>query len=410
MPALSFEPLPAAPGPLAGTRILDLTDRIAAYGPKLLTSLGAETLLIEPPTGVHRRRRPPFATHLPGGEDAASLYFLHYDAGKQSVTLDVETAAGRGLLRRLLATVDVVVDNGALHRLGFDLDELARQSPPLVVVAVTPFGLAGARPHWQAGDLILQAMSGMTSLFGYRNERPARFGPEQAYELGGLAAALAALIGLYRARHTGQGEAYDIAIEQVCALVTLQMSNASIFHQYGYARARALRGPGLPNALYETRDGFVAFNPYRKAKELLRMLTAAGAAEDLPDSLALRPETELAIDKHVDGVVRRFCAARTRAEVIAAAQAHNMMGLAVNDAADLVNDPFLQQRAFFVQVPHPELGAPFTDLGPPIRFGATPFQLDRRPPLLGEHTAAVLAQVGVDDDTLAKLRAEGVAG
>jgi benzylsuccinate CoA-transferase BbsE subunit len=396
------------PGPLAGVRVLDLTDRMAAYGPKLLAGLGAEVVLVEPPGGIQRRRRPPHVASLPGGERAAGLYFLHYDAGKRSVTLDLAAQAGRDLLRRLLDCVDIVFDNGALARLGFDPEALARKTPPLVVVSVTPFGLRSARSDWHGGDLICQAMSGMIGLFGWRDERPARFGPEQAYEMGGLAAALGALIALYRARGVGEGEVIDIAIERVCALVTLQMSNASVYHQFGVNRARSPRGEGVRGVLYETRDGYVMLGAYRRPRELVQMLADAGAAEDLPELRARLSEAEFAADAHVEDVVRRFAARCTRAELVDAAQAHAMLALPVNDAADLIADPFLKGRAFFVQVPHPELEAAFADAGPPMRLGRTPYRIAGRPPLLGEHTDSVLARIGLDAAAVARLRARGV--
>src|SRR5579884_501336 len=159
------------PGPLASVRVLDLTDRMAAYGPKLLAGLGAEVTLVEPPGGAAQRRRPPFFTRLSSGGDAPSLYFLHYNAGKRSLTLDIAAAAGRALLRRLLDFVDIVFDNGTLARLGMEPEALTREAP-LVVVSTTPFGLAGARPHWRGGDLVCQAMSGMIGLFGFHDERP----------------------------------------------------------------------------------------------------------------------------------------------------------------------------------------------------------------------------------------------
>jgi benzylsuccinate CoA-transferase BbsE subunit len=395
------------PGPLAGVRVLDLTDRMAAYGPKLLAGLGAEVTLVEPPGGAAQRRRPPFFTRLSSGGDAPSLYFLHYNAGKRSLTLDIAAAAGRALLRRLLDFVDIVFDNGTLARLGMDPEALTRESP-LVVVSTTPFGLAGARPHWRGGDLVCQAMSGMIGLFGFHDERPARIGPEQAYEMAGLASALGALIALFRARREGAGEFIDIAVERVCALVTLQMSNASVYHQFGVYRQRAPRAEGLHGVLYETRDGYVAMSAYRKPDALVAMLADAGAADDLVDLRARLSESQFVTDPHVEEIVRRFAAGLTRAELVERAQSYGMLGLPVNDAADLVHDSFLQERAFFVQVPHPELETVFTDAGAPMRFGRTPYRIDRRPPLLGEHTAETLAGIGIDAPALEQLRREGV--
>src|SRR5215211_3645720 len=156
MTALNTSPDQQPPGPLHGVRVLDLIDGAAAYGPKLLVGLGASVIRVERPDGSKHRHRPPLVRSL--DSDGPSLYFLHYNAGKQGITLDPDRDEGRALLARLLDHSDIVFDNGELSRLGFDLDALTAQRP-LVVVSVTPFGLRGPRSSWRGGDLVCQAMS-----------------------------------------------------------------------------------------------------------------------------------------------------------------------------------------------------------------------------------------------------------
>jgi formyl-CoA transferase len=397
---------PAA-GPLNGIRALDLIDDAAAYGPKLLAGLGAEAIRVEPPSGAEHRLRPPFYRVMPGADGDYSLYFCHYNAGKKGITLDLESKAGCDLLVKLLNSVDVVFDNGELTRLGFDPQRLAATTP-LVVVSVTPFGLSSARAHWLGSDLICQAMSGMLNLFGFSDERPARFGPAQASEMGGMAAALGALIALFgRGRHGG-GELVDIAIERVCALVTFQMGNASMYHQFGVNRLREVRGRALPATLYETRDGFVTLAANRRPDALLAMLQDAGAAEGLPELRCTLSEAEFISHPRVDEVVRRFAAGRASAGLIETAQAHGMLGLPIHDVAALLADPFLQRRAFFVDVEHPELGRTLTHTGAPMRFSRTPYRVGPRPPLLAEHNAEVYGRLDLDAAALERLRGEGV--
>ena len=113
-------------------------------------------------------------------------------------------------------------------------------------------------------------------------------------------------------------------------------------------------------------------------------------------------------DPDVEDALRRFCAGTTRAALVEAAQANGMLGLPVNDIADLLADPFLRSRAFFVEVEHPELGIAGVDSGAPVRFCTSPYRAARRPPLLGEHNAEVYASIGIDVDARARLHAEGV--
>ncbi|MGD9892395.1 MAG: CaiB/BaiF CoA transferase family protein [Dehalococcoidia bacterium] len=367
--------------------------------------MGADVIRVERPDGSKHRRRPPLVRSLEA--DGPSLYFLHYNAGKLGITLDPDRVEGRALLSHLLDHADIVFDNGELSRLGFDLDALAAAGP-LVVVSVTPFGLNSPRSSWRGGDLVCQAMSGMIGLYGDRESRPARIGPEQAFEIGGMAATLGGLIALYGARRTGLGEVVDIAIQRVSTMVTLQMSNASMYHQFGVARGRRPREEVMHGALYETCDGWVLLGAYRRLDELLAMLGDGDTGHELRAARQQLGDDAFIRDPDVEATLRRFCAGMTRAALVDAAQASGMLGLPVNDVADLIADPFLQSRAFFVEVEHPELGIVGVDSGAPVRFSASPYRASRRPPLLGEHNAEVYASIGVDEHALARLRAEGV--
>ncbi len=341
---------------MAGTRALDLIDGLGAYGPRLLVGLGVEVIRVEPPGGSTQRRRLPLYEMVEGpAETAPSLYFLHYNAGKKGITLDTGTSPGRDLMRRLLDDVEIVFDNGTLAGMGFDLDALAAKSPPLVVVSVTPFGLSSARSAWLGDDLICQAMSGMIGYFGYRGERPARFGPQQASEMSGLAAALGALIALYDARRNGRGDVIDIAAERVGALVTFQMSNASLYHQFGFKRARHLRGAEA-TTLYEASDGFVQMGAFRNLAPLQKVFERAGEGEGLAEIAASLAGRRIRRATRACGeVIRSFVGARTRWQVAEAIQAEDVMCVPVNDVADLVADPFLRGRAFFAEVEQPGL-------------------------------------------------------
>jgi benzylsuccinate CoA-transferase BbsE subunit/naphthyl-2-methylsuccinate CoA transferase subunit len=394
-------------GAMAGFRVLDLVDGLGAYGPKLLGGLGADVVRLEPPGGSTQRRASPLLQSADSASSPVSLHFAHYNAGKMAITLDTGTVAGLRVLERLLDQFDVVFDNGALAGLGFELDKLAGKSPPLVIVSITPFGLNSVRSTWLGGDLICQAMSGMISYYGYRGERPARFGPHQASEISGLAAALGAQIALFSARRTGRGEVIDIAAERVGALVTFQMSNASLYHQFGFRRLRHERGQS-ELTLYMARDGYVQMGAFRNLQPLLAVLEEFGAAQGLREVAADLPEGEFGRDPRVREAIAAFVSQRPRMEVCMAVQARNVMCVPVNDVADLVNDPFLNQREFFADVQLPGSDAPVKDGGVPFRMGLTPFQCGGRVPLPGQDNETVYARIGIDRDELQRLEREGV--
>jgi benzylsuccinate CoA-transferase BbsE subunit len=402
----------AESGPLAGIRVLDMIDGMGVYGPRLFASMGADVIRVEPPGGAAHRRREPL--YRAGSETTAngerpSLYFLHYNAGKRGITLDGSQPRGRELLAKLLGEVDAVFDNGQLARWGFDLNELAAAEPPLVVVSVTPFGLEGERSEWLGSDLICQAMGGMIQIFGVRNERPARFGPEQGSEMSGLAAALGALITLFGARRGNGGELVDIAVERVCALPTLQMGNASLFHQFGFRRERVGAGLDIPGGLYRARDGYLTIGAFRvRSDAIVDVMQEFGVGDELVELRDRSPGLSFIDSPDLGDALARAVATLPRQELMDAIQDRGIHALPVTDSEQLVNDPFLQQRGFFVDIEEPTLGLSFSDMAVPMRFGASNARVGRRPPLLGEHNSEVFASLGVDGAELAQLEAAGV--
>jgi crotonobetainyl-CoA:carnitine CoA-transferase CaiB-like acyl-CoA transferase len=395
------------PKALDGIRVLDLIDGPGAYGPKLLVSMGADVVRVEKPAGgLDRQRQSPWTT--PEQPLQPGTHFVHYNAGKRGITLDIAQPAGRALLERLLPTASIVFDNGALVRAGFSIDELISRKPAMVIVSVTPFGLKGPHAGWSGSDLIVQAMSGMISFFGYEGERPMRFGAAQAEQMCGLAAAFGALVAWHGRCRTGDGEFVDIAMDQVCSLTTFQMANASLYHQFGFVRRRTERTKGLPLGLYEALDGYFAFNAWRDVDgtiALLERFQAGTGLRELYDSVGAEAFQR---DSRARGAVSAFIIGRTRAELTELVQSAGLMGLPVHDVADLRKDPFLNERAFFVDIDVPGFPAAIPDAGVPVRMLGTPLVPGRRPPLLGEHNAELFGNLGLSLAELDALRKEGV--
>lgn len=394
---------------LEGLRVLDLIDGMGAYAGRLLAGLGAEVILVEPSGGHHRRsrlRRYRAVNHADADGASPGLYFLHYDAGKSSITLNPSSAEGLGVLDRLLHSMDIVLDNGHLASWGFDLEGLTARRR-LVIVSVTPFGLSGPRADWQGGDLICQAMGGMIALYGYRDERPMRFGEEQASEMAGMAAALSALVATYGARAEGVGEVVDLAVQRVAAMVPMQLQNASMYHQFGVVKSRRPRSQG-GERMYRTRDGFVSFSVAREPRRAVEVLDRLGVGEEIRALLQEHGEQGLVASGLAETAVARAVQGLSRDQVTEAAQAAGVMSLPVYDAGDVARDPFLQERAFFVDVECPEVGSTLTNAALPFLVDGRRFAHGRRAPLLGEHTTAVLASVGLEASEIEHLRAMGV--
>jgi benzylsuccinate CoA-transferase BbsE subunit len=248
------ERLDADAGPLDGVRVLDTCDELGVYATRLLTQLGAEVIRPEPPGGDPMRAFSPLA----GG---VSLYFVHFNAGKRSVTLDLADAGGIDRLGRLIATCNAVVESGqanAVLSVRVGIERLRAWRPDLVLVSVAPFGLSGPRRDWTRGDLVVAAEGGLLALNGRPDAPP--YGPsgEQAAHMAGLVAANAALLGIFDQQRTGRGYAIEVPAAHAATLATLQMANANYYTWHGRVPKR--RGIGqLPafRSLFQANDGWI---------------------------------------------------------------------------------------------------------------------------------------------------------
>jgi len=249
---------------LSPFRVLDLTNQRGLLCGKAMADLGAEVILVEPPGGSPARRLAPFYHDQPGPE--RSLYWFAYCANKRSVTVNLETADGRELFKRLVETADVVLDsqdNGYLAGLGLGYQELRQVTPDLVMTCITPYGLDGPYSGFKANDLCLWAMGGFAYLTGDADRPPVQISFPQAYLNASLEGAVATMVALYHRETTGQGQQVDVSIQ---ASVSRNLMNAPLFWETsGVNLARS--GPyrvGLSvssgqRVLWKCADGEVSF-------------------------------------------------------------------------------------------------------------------------------------------------------
>jgi len=402
-------------------RVLDLTRDLGAYCTKLLADLGADVIKIEPPGGDPARAVPPFF-HDRAGPDH-SLYFLNLNTNKRSVVLDLDDEAGREALRGLVATADVVVESfapGTLDNLGLGYDDLRAIKPDLILTSVTGFGGSGPHAGLLAPDIVGVAMAGIMWLAGDPDDPPNLPFGNQGYLSASIQAASGTMMALYHRDLTREGQHVDVSMQE--ALLIAQETAMQ-----GYDMTKAVRGrtgargvlpvvlPGL--GPYEASDGWVwsyvgtpAGAPWRN---LYAWMQEEGAAEDLGDEpyhgvidqLDIRFLTGLALSAddrekhgpalaHIDEVLRRFFATRTKWQLYEEGQGRRLLIGIVSTPEDLANNPQLAARNWLQSVEHAALGEAVPYPGPPYRLSETPWRIDRSPPQLGEHTDEVLREIG----------------
>lgn len=398
--------------PLYGTRVLDLAGPIGVYCTKLLADLGADVVRIEPPEGDPARRTGPFYHDEPHPEK--SLRFFHYNTSKRSITLSLETADGRVLLKRLAATADILVETfapGYMDGLGIGYKHLSAINPRIIVTSITPFGQTGPYRHWKGADIVGQAMGGLMYLIGFPDRAPTQVGGNQGYHQASLHGCAATLIALYHQRLTGEGQHVDQSMHDAVPLS--QQTGTPYYAIKGESRVRPGDHRESPaRGYFECKDGGVfgtRVDP-RYWHELLDWMESEGY-----DVARFRTE-EWSQEKYrqehqaeFNSVLEVFFKDKTRDEICDEAQRRHIWICQVNTAADLLRDPQLVDGGYFLQVEHPDLQDVLTYPGAPFRMEATPWHIRRSAPRTGENNEEIYVQeLGLTPEELVTLKSAGV--
>ena len=367
-----------ARGPLAGVRVLDLTQVLSGpYCTMLLADMGADVLKVEPPTGDVARRWGP---HLEPADESvpAALahayggYFASINRNKRSTCLDLTDPDGVQTLLGLVDEADILVENfrvGVMDRVGLSYETLHARNPRLVYVSIRGFGdpRTGLSPYadWPAFDIIAQAMGGIMSITGEDAEHPLKVGPGVGDIFPAVLAATGALAALVHARQTGQGQLVDVGMyDSVLALTERIVYQHSMTGQVPEPQGNT--HPLLcPYGLIRTSDGFVAV-----ASPTDNHWRAMVGAMDLPHLLAdERLETNVGRVAHAGEVyaaIESWSTTLTSQQVIDALQGIVPCG-PVNTAAQIAVDPHVRARSMIVEVDHPS-GRTIGITGSPVKF------------------------------------------
>jgi crotonobetainyl-CoA:carnitine CoA-transferase CaiB-like acyl-CoA transferase len=391
-------------GPLAGVRVLDLTQMMAGpYCTMILGDLGADVVKVESPGGDGTRRFEPF--HPDDEARPYGGYFHSINRGKRSIAVDLKHPDGAELVRKLAADADVLVENfrdGVLDRLGLGYEALAERNPRLVYAAVRGFGdhRTGESPYasWPAYDLTAQAMGGFLGITGLP-EQPIKAGPGLGDIFPGTLLVIGILAALHERSTSGLGQFVDVAMyDAVLALCE------RIVHQHGYTGGVPGRTgndhPILsPFDVLVTKDGHVTVASPSDA-HWVELCSIMGRPELATDARFVDNAARLANADAVRAVCAAWTVDRTTAEVVDALAGRVPVG-PVNDVAAIVADPHVAARDMVVSLPHPGVDRPITVAGLAVKLTRTPGTVDRRAPLLSEHAREIAALVGADADELA---------
>lgn len=390
---------------LSGVRVLDLTHYVAGpYCTKILADYGADVVKVERPSlGDRARGMGPFPDDKPHAE--SSGLFLYLNTNKKSITLNLKSLAGVGILKELVKQVNVVVENFSprvMPGLGLDYETLKRINPSLVMVSISNFGQTGPYRDCRATDLTIWGLSGILYELGEPDREPLKMGSNVAEYVAGLYGALAALSALYYRDETGVGQHVDVSMLE--AFHTMQPSMTLVFSMAGFVRKRA--GIHFPWGILACQDGYVGFYlPTQTHWESLCTLL------DMPE-LRDKPEYETPMMREerrdeVTAIIVSWLQGKRMEDVFHAAQELRLPLTLVPNAEQIFDMPQHKDRGYFVDIDHPVVGK-LTYPGAPFKLGETPWQA-RQAPLLGEHNKEVYCtRLGYSEKQLAKLGEEGV--
>ena len=385
---------------LDGIRVIDLSRFVA--GPfccQILGDNGADVVKVEKPDGETARQMPPFA-------DGESLYFIAYNGSKRGITINLRSADGLALLRRLIAKADIVVENfraGTMEQMGLGYEAMAVTNPGLIMVSISGFGSQGPYTGRPAFDEIIQSMSGLTSLTGEADGPPMLTGTYIADFVTGIYGALGAMLALTQRSKSGRGQWVQMNLLQ--SLISILNTTVSRYLLLGEAPRRQGNRNVLiaPGNIYRARDGHVAVECLTQDmwEDLAR---AIGREELIRDSRFVDVVSRKRHADELDGEVQAWMAERATDEIVSSLERHSIPCGPVLDIPSLVRDPQFQANETVVQVEYPGLG-PVPVLAPPIRLSGDATPRRGRPPRLGEHTQEVLSEwLGLGEADLQSLR------
>jgi crotonobetainyl-CoA:carnitine CoA-transferase CaiB-like acyl-CoA transferase len=369
-----------------------------------LADMGARVIKIEHPDGGDDTRHwgPPFLN----GE---STYFLSINRNKQSVTLDFKTPRGRAVLDRLLSRADVLVENfrpGTLARQGLDYTSLSAVYPRLIYASLSGYGHTGPRAHEPGYDAVLQGEGGLMSHTGAPDGPPFRLGVAVADIVTGLFAVQGILLALVARQQSGRGQHVDVAmLDSVAALLTYQ---AGIVFATGQSPGRlGNRHPSIaPYDTFDAADGPIIL-AVGNDDQWQRFCHAAALDTAASDPRFLTNAGRVQHGEALRSLLTPVMKSRTRADWTARLVAAGVPAGPVRPVNEALADPQLAAREMLTHLTHAAAGD-ITVLGVPVKLSDTPGGVRSAPPILGEHTDSVLAELGYDATEIASLRHEHV--
>lgn len=396
---------PIQQAPLAGLRVIELGQLIAGpFCGQLLGDFGADVIKVEAPD----RPDPARDWGAVKYQDQGLLWPI-IARNKKSITLNLRVEKGQAVLKRLLGTADVLVENfrpGTLEKWGLGPDVLQALNPRLIIVRVSGYGQTGPESHKPGYASVGEAKAGLRHLIGEPDRPPARAGVSLGDTMTGTFAALGAMMALFHREKSGVGQIIDAAIYE--SVMAFMESLIPEFALAGHTRQRsgAILPKVAPSGAYPCRDGTVIIGANQDTlfARLAQMMGQDWASDARFATHDARGENQA----ELDALIAAWTEQRSVADVLKACEAHAVPSSPVNTAAELLVDAHIKARRAIIQIAAPMLGTDIPMQAPVPKLSLTPGAVQSAGPELGAHTDEILEQLGISASDRDVLRQDNV--
>jgi crotonobetainyl-CoA:carnitine CoA-transferase CaiB-like acyl-CoA transferase len=406
-------------------RVLDLTDEKGFLCGKILADIGAEVIKIEKPGGEPSRNIQPFYHDIPHPEK--SLYWFSYNLNKKGITLDVESADGKAIFKRLVLGADFIIESfpvGYLDSLGLGYSVLNEMKPSIILTSITPFGQKGPHKDYEASDLTLLARGGFLYITGYPDGPPMRVTIPQSWLLGGSAAAAATMIAHHYRQITGIGQQVDVSIQASITWTITNVVSLWELNKVNLARKGSVLtgryGTGAnQRILWSCKDGFVAYVVFGGAlgvsmgnRRLTEWMQKEGIADDWlmrfewekHDLATATQDTQSRLEAYAEQLFLRY----TKLKLYEEGLKRDIKIFPAYSPQDVMKDPQLQSRGIWMNIEQPELSDSIRYPGFFFKTTAHPPEVPSRAPLIGEHNQEIYQQLGLSNEDIVRLKQANV--
>lgn len=377
-------------GPLHGMKVVDLSRVLAGpYCTMILGDMGAEVIKIESIDSGDETRGwgPPFL-------EGESAYYLCTNRNKQGITLNLKSQKGKEILQKLISDADVVVQNfkpGTLGRLGFGFEQMMEIKEDIILASISGFGTTGPHSHLPGYDYIIQAMSGLMSITGEKEAQPAKVGVAISDVLTGLFTCIGILGALQHRNRTGEGQEVDISLfdSQLAALVNVAsnyLCSGEIPERVGNTHPNI-----VPYQVFTANDGdfVIAVGNDRQYRKLANLLENESLLSEQYLTNSGRLQNKIQLEKMIAAILKT----KSREEWKQLLDQAGIPNGPINNVKEALDSDQAIARNMVVNVKHPTI--PNLKLvGSPLKFSKTPVNIDKHPPMHGEHTEEILLNLG----------------